>query len=310
MKISILPALNQPALKIVSLLAEFFYTNKRLDLPGIGSFIMEENADTSEPAKGTISFVSNTGLKDSPELVNYIATGSGKIKALAAADLDSHLELARQFLNIGKPFLFEGIGTLTRLQNGQYQFTPGTPAPEKATITTRQDLDTSTGEEHTAGFKSIFYNKKVKTGWKKIVIILLLLSGLALAIWAGYEVYKRSVADKNEQGNIETNRTESKQPDNIKTADTFPDTIGVKEISTHVAPGYYKFIVETAGKERGLKRYSLLKGFGLDIKMETGDSVLFKIYFLLPASPADTTRLIDSLKRLYTPPGIKAFVEK
>lgn len=296
-------------MKIVSLLAEFFYTNKRLDLPGIGSFIIEENADTSEPAKGTISFISNTGLKDSPELVNYIATGSGKIKALAAADLDSHLELARQFLNIGKPFLFEGIGTLTRMQNGQYQFTAGTPAPEKASITTREVEDTSTSEEQTAGFKSIFYNKKVKTGGKKILIVFLLLAGLALAIWAGYEVYKRSVADKNEQGNIETNKRDEKQPDNSNITNTSTDTIAVKEISSPAAPGYYKFIVETAGKERGLKRYNLLKGFGLDIKMETADSVLFKIYFLLPASPADTTRLIDSLKRLYTPPGLKAFVE-
>lgn len=296
-------------MKIVSLLAEFFYTKKRLDLPGIGSFIIDECDDTSEPAKRTISFVSNTGLKESPELVNYIASGSGKIKALAAADLESHLELARQFLNIGKPFLFEGIGTLTRMQNGQYQFTAGTPTPERAANTNREVEDTLTREAHNAGFKSILYNKKVKTGGKKLLIVFLLLAGLALAIWAGYVVYKSSVADKKEQGNFETNGADAKQPDNINSI-TSTDTIAVKEKSTPAATGYYKFIVESAGKERGLKRYSLLKGFGLDIKMETSDSVLFKIYFLLPASPTDTTRLIDSLKRLYTPPGLKAFVEK
>ena len=32
---------------------------------------------------------------------------TGKIKALASADLESYLELAQQFLNIGKPYLLE-----------------------------------------------------------------------------------------------------------------------------------------------------------------------------------------------------------
>jgi hypothetical protein len=43
--------------------------------------------------------------------------------------------------------------------------------------------------------------------------------------------------------------------------------------------------------------------------METKDSLLFKIYFVLAANPADTLRMIDSLQRAYTPPGKRAYVE-
>ena len=74
--------------------------------------------------------------------------------------------------------------------------------------------------------------------------------------------------------------------------------------------GNYKFVVETADKTRGLTRFSKLKGFGLDIKMETRDSVSFKLYFILPASAADTSRLLDSLRRLYTPSGNRAYIER
>ena len=74
--------------------------------------------------------------------------------------------------------------------------------------------------------------------------------------------------------------------------------------------GNYKFVVETADKFRGLTRFNKLKGFGLDIKMETRDSLSFKLYFVLPAMAADTSRLLDSLRRLYTPAGNKAYIER
>ncbi|MES1224228.1 MAG: hypothetical protein ABUT20_52525, partial [Bacteroidota bacterium] len=71
----------------------------------------------------------------------------------------------------------------------------------------------------------------------------------------------------------------------------------------------YKFIVEVADKLRGPLRFATLKGWGLDVKMETTDSLNFKIYFLLPVATSDTARIIDSLKTLYTPVWGKAFVE-
>ena len=46
------------------------------------------------------------------------------MKALASSDLCSYIELARQFLNIGKPFQIEGIGTLVRNKSGELEFTP------------------------------------------------------------------------------------------------------------------------------------------------------------------------------------------
>lgn len=312
-------------MKVAPLLAEFFYSNKRLDLPGIGSFLLDSSVypdpdfskgGRSIPAEG-ISFSGNPGLKESPELISYIAENTGKIKALAAADLESHLELAKQFLNIGKPFLFEGIGSLTKLQSGSFSFTPGVIIPEKANPRMiKETVMANAEEEQSGGFRSIFYSRKSKTGGRKIFIIGLLLAGIVLAVWGGYKVYKRSTSgnNDNESAGQTEQQTETRPVTSADTSNNHADT-AVQQTNNPVtnppvtaATGSYKFVVETADKTRGLARYNKLKGFGLNINMETNDSVTFKLYFILPAAAADTTRLVDSLRRLYTPAGNKAYV--
>jgi len=84
-------------LKFAPLLAQFLYTHKRLDLPGIGSFILDPSTvvDSELTKQGKpailegVSFENNSAIKQSAELISFIAGQTGKIKALAAADLDS-----------------------------------------------------------------------------------------------------------------------------------------------------------------------------------------------------------------------------
>ena len=313
-------------MKIAPLLAEFLLVHKRLDLPGIGSFVLDSG---SSPDAGQIksgaaftvegaSFESNTALRESAELVNFIAENTGKQKTLAAADLDSHLESIRQFINIGKPYYFEGIGSLTKLQNGKYSFSPGAEQVEKAAGRSIRDNNTDDiPEESAGGFKSIFYARKAKTDSRKILFIILLIIGLGLAIWGGYTVYKRTTT-RNEMASNVTPEEKSGATENVQTVltdttsvqkDSIPKIVPALGPENIPAPGQYKFVVETADKARGLKRFELLKGFGLPVKMETRDSTVFKIFFLLPATASDTTRLRDSLQRLYSPAGIKTFVE-
>ena len=304
-------------MKIAPLLAEFLFLNKRLDLPGIGSFMLDPGSltDTGNAKTGTdftiegASFESNTAIRESTELINFIAENTGKQKALAAADLDSHLETARQFLNIGKPFYFEGIGSLAKLQTGKFSFSPGAEQVEKASGRPIRDKNEDLEpEESSGGFKSIFYARKVKTDSRKTLFILLLIIGIGLAIWGGYTVYKRTTARK-EMASTVTPEENTAVSDPLQ-KDSIPDKVTVMPPENMPAPGQYKFVVETADKARGLKRYDLLKGFGLPVNMETRDSLVFKIFFLLPATASDTTRLRDSLQWLYSPIGIKAYVEK
>ena len=274
-------------MKLAALLAQYLYAHKRLDLAGIGSFLLDPDAvvGTQHPNQDKISvidgvsFENNSSLKASPELIDFIALHTGKIRALAAADLDSHLENARQFLNIGKPFLFDGIGSLAKTQSGNFNFNPGQVIIEKLTETVpKETVTTYTGEEPMGDYKSILYLKKVRKKWKKPLTLTLILAGLALAIWGGYTISHRAT-----KANKTANELVKEETMIMATTDTTvtekKDSLAPSTPPTTIA-GNYKFIVEIAGKQRGLYRYGLLKGYGLDIRMETKDSIRFKLFFV------------------------------
>ena len=303
-------------MRLASLLAQFLYTTKRLDLPGIGSFMLDPSveigATDQRHAKSTnldgVTFEHNPRIKESPELISFIATNAGKLKALAAADLDTHLELVRQFLNIGKPFLFEGIGSISKLQSGAFTFNPGPAIIEKISdAPAREHRSYTKTEESKVDYKSILYLKKIKRSWKKPIAASLILAGMAVAIWAGYAIYKRG-ANARANNNVPEKATELVLSQQSTPVVPPADNDTTSKFKT--AEGTYKFIVETADKKRGWDRFQLLKSWGLPVQMETPDSIKYKLFFILPATASDTTRLLDSLSRLYTPIGAMASVEK
>lgn len=307
-------------MKFAPLLAQFLYIHKRLDLPGIGSFILDQSTivDTehSKQAKPAllegVSFENNSSVVQSSELIAFIAGQTGKIKALAAADLESHLELAKQFLNIGKPFMFEGIGSLSKMQAGGFSFQPGHSITDKIKDSSIKEMaPIASVEEPVSDYRSIFYSKKVKTNWKKPLVILLLLAGIIGAIWGGYAVYKKTTVSKKHNTTEEVKKEETAQvPDtNSTVAVDTNNTVPVNTVIT-IPTGNYKFIVETANKVRALKRYANLSKMGVNnIQMETKDSVSFNLFFVIPAAAADTAHITDSLRRNYTPAGSRAYVE-
>ena len=132
---------------------------------------------------------------------------------------------------------------------------------------------------------------------------LVALVGLSLAVFGGYIVYTKT---KNKKEPILSN-------EEIKPAIT-PDTLSKpKDTTTLVAKpvytsGMYRFVIEKAARQRAFFRYNYLRENLIDVQMDTKDSVLFNLYFLLPATPADTTRKKDSLQRLYSTRG-KTLIE-
>lgn len=295
--------------KIGPLLAHYLYSNKRLDLPGIGTFLLD-NSITVEPESNKqtknillegVTFQSNTSIKEpTDDLIQYISTHSGRIKPLASADLDSYLWLALQFLNIGKPYLIEGVGSLSKVNSGGFSFSPGPVLTEKLKDYVAKEAGSIATREADDNYKNIFYPDKPKTSWKKPVIFSLILAGLALAIWGGYTIYKKS-ADKKETAS-------GKSKESTVPLDT---TIYKVDSIVYVVPGIpagkNKFVLEVADSIRAMKRYAKLKNYLWDVQVEKKDSINYKVFMILPAAPSDTARIKDSLGRLN---GKKVYIEK
>jgi len=284
-------------LKISPLLAQFLISNKQLSLAGLGRFILDDS--------GGIIFQHDAYVKEDAELVSFIAENTGKMKSLVASDLDSNLELARQFLNIGKPYLFEGIGTLTKNKYGTIEFIQGNISQEKNKENTGDGRDkTSTTENSFTDYEEMFSPKKPGTpATKRIVTWLVAIAGLSLAVYGGYIVYTKT---KNKKEPI----VQKEEIKPVILPDSIPPTKETSSIITKPVDtsGLYRFVIEKAARQRAFFRYNYLRENLIDVKLDTRDSVLFNLYFLLPATPADTARKRDSLQRLYSTRG-KAVVE-
>jgi len=314
-------------LKLAPLLSQYLYTHKRLDLPGIGSFLLRstivDEPDNNKQGKSIrpedIHFDNNPGLKETPDLIQFIAAQTGKIKALAAADLDSHLSIIQQFLNIGKPFLLEGIGSLVKIKSGEYAFSSGDILPEKLKDYTAKEISaTSSTEESFSDYRNMLNTRKGKTNWRKPAVMLLILAGIGLAVWGGYTVYKITTA-KNKSG--KTNNKEKIKKDlsagaeettlmndtGVNRGDNATQQIIQNNPSRTTPSGSFRFILEVANAQRAFERFGRLKTFQWNVQMETKDSVTYKLLMILPATSADTSRIIDSLSRLN---GRRVYIEQ
>ncbi len=253
-----------------------------------------------------ISFESNASIRHVPELVDYISSKSGKMKVLAESDLESHLQMIQQFLNINNPFSFDGIGTLVKVKQGEFEFTPGNiitsnklrenPEKEKQVLNRK-----GTVEEK---YQAYLATPVTKARWRKPAVVILVICGIGLAIWGGYT--------------ISTNKTETTEAtlsDNNAAEPVLPIVDSTKSNKTNsivvqhpALPSNYKYVLEITKANRAFRRFKQLQDTRLApmLQLETKDSVQYKLFVLLPVT-TDTTRVIDSLTAFL---GKKVYIER
>ena len=119
-------------MKVEQLIVQFLYKNKKLMLQSIGEFAFISESSVSDIdqtnyyfPEGSIRFSYNPRCLEDEDLISYIMSQTGKIKPLASSDLDSYIVLSKQFLNIGKPVFLNGLGSLYKNQNNEYEFNQG-----------------------------------------------------------------------------------------------------------------------------------------------------------------------------------------
>lgn len=313
-------------MKVDNLLAQYLYKYKRLSLEAIGIFNLDdtavfpdENAKVKTQIEG-VSFVSDSAAKLDDSLIEFIKSETGKMKSLAQADLDSYITNAHEFLNIGKPFYFEGIGSLQKNKDGSFSFHAGTAIPLK----TEQQTEKSTDLPKR---KSLYAESNNRSSFNagKLLVVLGVLATIGLIVWGSYYLYNRntnpetSVKDNNTHVAADTVVSKPIAPDTNNTAvpatkkdslpanNVKPSSSNASAASTPMTTGAgFKYILETTTKKtRAFSRYNqikdmdLLKSFPTKILLETKDSTVFKIYTVIACSASDTAKIRDSLNAWY-----------
>ena len=296
-------------MKIEQALVLYLLIHKKISLQGIGTFniygAVPENTDNDKPViipPESISFKYDPKIKEDEDLIDFIVQNTKKIKPLASADLDSFLTLGRQFLNIGKPFTIQNLGTLEKLKSGELEFSPG-PLIQRVEVP-KAKIEDEGAEKHE---ENLFndYQKEPSSNNSRVLLIAIIAILLGFGSWAAWNYgFKKTESEPAATDNIipvqdTANISEKQKSDSLAEAQRVTDSIA--NVQKNPADSFtFKVVVkETTNKEIALARLAKLKSFGRKVIMYTNDSITFKVAepFMLPLT--DTTRVLDSLNNYY-----------
>jgi nucleoid DNA-binding protein len=296
--------------KIEQALVLYLLKHKQISLQGIGTFKIDgaipENTDNDKPViipSESISFVYDPKVKEDNELIDFIVQNTKKIKPLASADLDSFLTLGRQFLNIGKPFTIQNLGTLEKLKSGELEFKPG-PLIQRVEVP-KAKIEDEGAEKHE---ENLFndYQKAPPSNNRRGLLFILIIVLLGLGSWAvwHYGFKKDNPEPASTSDNIvpvkdTVDITQRLKNDSLAEVKRITDSITNAQKNPADSFTFKVVVRETTNEEIALARLSRLKSFGRIVIMYTSDSITFKVAqpFMLPLS--DTTRILDSLNKYY-----------
>ncbi len=299
-------------MKIEQLIVQYLYTNKKVTLQDIGVFYLSPNVtipmdhekDTAMP-ENAITFEYNTKAVQDDNLIDFIVQQTRKIKPLATSDLESFTILGRQFMNIGKPLPIEGLGILQKNQLGEYEFIQGNsinpklePLPALLREKDKEDIIFTTPARKQQG----------KAGAYALIAVFLVLVASA----AIYFVSKNNKEKKTDE--LVTTKTDSPLLKKAETT-TAPVVIPkdtVVNMPTAALPntdGYtFRVVIrEYTTRATSDNVYKKFSSYGHKLVQYNNDSSTFKLAMPFTSSFADTTRIKDSLQRLF---GGNPYLEK
>ena len=298
-------------LKIEQLLVQYLYHTKEVKLQGIGVFkVKKDVVITTEGDKFGNAFLFEYNLKTTEDelLVDYIVQETRKIKPLASSDLDSYAILAKQLLNLGKPFYIEGIGTIQKNQLGFYEFISGQFVSPKIGDGIKSIKDTKQ-QDVTFETDGIVNNRgrNLMIGLTTVGIIF-----VSLTLYY-FIILKNNNTEEIEQTVAVNNLKENLKPTTIlnaptKTTDTI-SKISLAHIDTNtINSNSFKIVLKEYSTSKAVEMaYSKLTEYGHKVKIIKTDSSKFKLIMTFNRQLKDTLRVKDSLKIFF---GGKPYVDK
>ena len=296
-------------MKFDDLLAQYLYENKTLQLQGIGTFKLDgaivlpspQDKEIFYPIEG-LNFIYSPKDQTNEDLIIFLVKKLGKIQPLVRSDLESYLSNIKQFINIGKPYTIEGIGTLNKNNQGTYEFTPGTFLPAKEELSPHRD-----NPEHMHRQKA----KKSESN-RSATIILMIIAVVAFfgaAIW-GITYLMNKNKDEEISQVIEDSSTLNNvalPPDTLQNTTTQQSTTETSLLNNSVSYDYKMIFDITKSKERVFARSARLTKDGVAFKIDTlriNDTLNYRMYISRKLMTTDTLAVRDSLRKFFLKPII------
>lgn len=294
-------------MKIEQLIVQHLFRNKKVSLQDIGTFYLSgditlpvENDKEIVLPENAVRFEFDKKAPIDDDLIAFIVEKTRKIKPLATSDLESYCILARQFLNIGKPFSIEGLGNLQKNQSGIYEYVPDSQLHTPAEIQGPSNIREKADEAIDFSVANSPAPNKTKWGWIGFFFFL-------LAVAASVYFYFQN---QNKNNNLEklipakdTSVDEIQVSDSLMFRDTtslLPQPPKVSGDSIKPNADSFQIVFKTYSNAEaanlGLKKYI---SFGHKANLRMADSSHYELFLTMPRSGTDTAKTIDSLRKFF-----------
>lgn len=293
-------------MKLERLIVQFLYTNKKVTIQDIGTFtlspdiiIPEENDKHNSLPPNSIHFEADLKAPQDEDLIDFITKQTRKIRPLAASDLESYSMLNKQFLNIGKPLVIEGLGTLQKNQLGQFSFSQTTIIQNKIEAAPVQKAEKNSEEISFSSTERITNRSSKNSLQKLLILILLLAAGTVVFYFLKYKennedlvVVKEPAQPLKNDTIIKVDTSLTQKIDSVLPKPTNP-------IPAEDGTTFSVVIKEYASLEAADKAYNRLTRYGHQLKKIQIDSIRYKLAMPFKTDLSDTTRAKDSLSKFF-----------
>ena len=301
-------------MKVEQFIVQYLYNNKSVSLPNIGIFkiamgtiLPNENDKDNTLPPGSIEFEYNAHAATDEGLINFIVGETRKIRSLATSDLESYILLTHQFLNLGKPTVIDGLGTLIKNQQGTYDFTQGlivNPKLESKKVEVKEKI------QEVISFSSPAKPAPSKKGLMLALVAFFILSaGAALYYFLVYNENKTEPLATETAAVVTANNTDSSIAVNPALFDTtsmaanLKDSLSTTNTVASLAPndGYtFKVrIKEYETKDAAERAYNRLTGYGHKLLVRMKVDGTYEVLMPFNTAISDTARAKDSVRILF-----------
>ncbi len=275
---------------------DYLNEQKSVSFEKIGTLSFNDKSKASELPQplGALTFEFDKKAVTSPGLIVYIAERTNKNKGLILSDLESYIELMRQFINIGKPYEMEGVGIFKLAKSNEYEFIA-------YDLSANIEDQKNTKKQQAKNNANLVVKKSSDKSALMVLAILIVLGVLGVIGWGTYKLFLGNGAISNK----DTINTTVTNPANDTAAglNTMPhtDTITATAPLIQSDTSDYKFIFETtAVANRAYLRTEQLKKLGHPSgydSVATDSGHIYTLYLKMHLKNADTTLTKDSLQK-------------
>jgi hypothetical protein len=281
-----------------TLIRDYLIEHKSVSFEKIGSLTFTGGgvSHEQETPAGSVIFQYDKKSITTRELIDYIAQRTGKSKVLIESDLESHFELTRQFINIGKPYELERIGIISLSKTGEFIFTPYQ--------LTSEEYKPAKRKQQTSTFAAAPNERKRSNRGALMFVAILIIAGVLGVIgWGAYNFFitrnSSSVVDSLATSNTVVDTPSSSLDSAVKkdnTQVTKTDTALLKTDSAN-----YRFVFGgTQSLQSVIDHRDELRVLGTKAYLDSikPDSItVYRLYIKMHLPSSDTAFIKDSLEK-------------